>query len=635
MDNGQHEETPSQLPDPVEPQTATTIADSTDLDCDLVTTFRAGHRLVPSVLVLAAAGCVSLAVASLWWPIYLDSPILEYVAWLVRSGYRPYADIFEMNFPGTYIFHILGQDLFGMGDLSFRVRDLLLLGFVLLAVRQVGRLISVRVGTIWPVLLSFLYLTAGPTQSLQRDWVMMALEIGAVALILRKTQRLRMTGISVGGLLLGFAVMIKPTALIMLAAVPLLLFIVRSDHEMQEDRANLRTTVGSRLHQLVVPLIAIVAGMGVSIGLVIGWLILVGGGPAFLDMVRDYTPLYTRLDGMGIEYPSMTAALFGSAFTSLLNPFLILASCTAILVASRARSQRATTGVLVVGILLVVGYLQALLGIKNWFYHYWLFNTAGIGLVAIVYADVWAGRLEVRDKRWIRVVSALSGLLFLIAFAGYLLVAFELGLTVMVVDAVLFIPVCMLAAHDFVGLWPRFRPVSRRVGQAAAVPILACTFLAVGMISVWSIGHPIDSDVGPGMERVEGVAKYLRVHAKPDDRVLILDTTDGAANALLRAHLRPATNFLYDFHFFHDVDMPEIRHLRSQLIDELNAHPPRYIVRSDSSWSHRRSLRSFRSFPELEEFMERYQTVFRVQGSRTLTELNPGISVLELKEAVP
>src|SRR5579864_5585881 len=74
---------------------------------------------------------------SMGWPFYADAPILQYVAWRILEGAAPYRDILEMNMPGTYLLHILCLELFGRGDLAFRLFDLF---FCLLAAGGIGLL---------------------------------------------------------------------------------------------------------------------------------------------------------------------------------------------------------------------------------------------------------------------------------------------------------------------------------------------------------------------------------------------------------------------------------------------------------------------------------------------------------------
>jgi hypothetical protein len=70
----------------------------------------------------------------------------------------------------------------------------------------------------------------------------------------------------------------------------------------------------------------------------------------------------------------------------------------------------------------------------------------------------------------------------------------------------------------------------------------------------------------------------------PGDTVQVLDTTDGGLHALLRLGAVQPTRFLYDFHFFHDEEAPAIRALRGELVRDLAAHPPRFVVLFDRGW---------------------------------------------------
>jgi hypothetical protein len=90
----------------------------------------------------------------------------------------------------------------------------------------------------------------------------------------------------------------------------------------------------------------------------------------------------------------------------------------------------------------------------------------------------------------------------------------------------------------------------------------------------------------------------LEQRARPGDTVQVLDTTDGGIHALLRARLPEPTRFLYDFHFFHDVEQPAIRALRAEFIDALESRPPRYIVVFRTSWP-RGGYERLDRFPEL------------------------------------
>ena len=116
--------------------------------------------------------------------------------------------------------------------------------------------------------------------------------------------------------------------------------------------------------------------------------------------------------------------------------------------------------------------------------------------------------------------------------------------------------------------------------------------------------------------RVRALVGELGTRLRPGDTVQVLDTTEGGAHALLRLRVRQPTRFVYDFHFFHDVDTRFVRALRAELIAGLDARPPRFIVLYERGWpagGYERVLR----FPELAERLEtRYRVVVPGAGFR-------------------
>jgi hypothetical protein len=75
-------------------------------------------------LLLALAAFVHL---SLHWPLVGDSTLLHYSVFLLRHGFAPYAQLVDINLPGTYAFEWLVVRLFGYGALPWRLFDFSLL----------------------------------------------------------------------------------------------------------------------------------------------------------------------------------------------------------------------------------------------------------------------------------------------------------------------------------------------------------------------------------------------------------------------------------------------------------------------------------------------------------------------------
>jgi hypothetical protein len=101
--------------------------------------------------------------------------------------------------------------------------------------------------------------------------------------------------------------------------------------------------------------------------------------------------------------------------------------------------------------------------------------------------------------------------------------------------------------------------------------------------------------------------------------VQVLDTTGGGLHALLRMGAVQPTRFLYDFHFFHDEATAEIRALRAELVRDLAADPPRFIVLFDRGWPAGGPERIAR-FPELERWLAEHYRVHRARPGYTVHE---------------
>lgn len=117
-----------------------------------------------------------------------------------------------------------------------------------------------------------------------------------------------------------------------------------------------------------------------------------------------------------------------------------------------------------------------------------------------------------------------------------------------------------------------------RAGAVAAMVLLALTLWPKGVQAQapeWIVAK---------QRRVARLAADLASRVSPAETVQVLDTTEGGMHALLLRGLRQPTRFVYDFHFFHDVDHPVIRALRSELIWGLYAGRPALIVLFERGW---------------------------------------------------
>jgi len=89
----------------------------------------------------------------------------------------------------------------------------------------------------------------------------------------------------------------------------------------------------------------------------------------------------------------------------------------------------------------------------------------------------------------------------------------------------------------------------------------------------------------PAEGRVDEIGGWLATHMQRGDTVQPFDWVGGGvAQAMLTAHARPATRYVYAFHFFHHVSTPYIRALRKDFIRSLYVARPVWIVESRFRW---------------------------------------------------
>jgi hypothetical protein len=87
--------------------------------------------------------------------------------------------------------------------------------------------------------------------------------------------------------------------------------------------------------------------------------------------------------------------------------------------------------------------------------------------------------------------------------------------------------------------------------------------------------------------------------------------------------VRQPTRFLYDFHFFHDVDTPVVRALRGELIRGLDAAPPRFVVLFERGWP-AGGYDRVRAFPELAARLATRYTVVAARDGYRIHEKSDG-----------
>ncbi|MBI1318553.1 MAG: hypothetical protein GC168_06355 [Candidatus Hydrogenedens sp.] len=114
--------------------------------------------------------------------------------------------------------------------------------------------------------------------------------------------------------------------------------------------------------------------------------------------------------------------------------------------------------------------------------------------------------------------------------------------------------------------------------------------------------------------RPDQVAEFLQEHLQPGDLVQPLDWGGGGmVHAMLYAHARIATKYIYYFHFFHAVDTDYIQNLKIDFLQELDASKPRFLLRGMLDVpGFVRGRGTANRFPEAEAYIAaNYRAVYR------------------------
>jgi hypothetical protein len=328
-----------------------------------------------------ALAAVRLLWASRHWPLVHDAPLMHYVAWRILEGAVPYRDVFDMNFPGVYVAHMLVLRTLGAGDAAFRAFDL-----GLLAATGAGLWAALRSCGPWgglsaAVLFALYHVAGGPWLAGQRELMLCAVLAWAAAAAIASahaTPARRVRWMGATAFLVGIAVWIKPHAALLAAALAVWAW-----------RGPMRAR----------SLAAVLAGLALPGVAMLGWLGATGGLGAFSDITLGYLiPLYSRL-GRNDLLHELAVRDYGGAVLAGLAIWAGLG--VAALAIGR---RRAALGVLGLG--LAYGVLHFWIQGRGWEYHFYplaLFATA-LGAAGLGGAT--------RDRRPLLATALVLALLF-------------------------------------------------------------------------------------------------------------------------------------------------------------------------------------------------------------------------------
>ena len=304
-------------------------------------------RAVEVGLVAALAALISrLAWRSLPWPLLHDAPIMHYIAWRISEGAAPYRDLFDMNFPGVYLFHLAVVRILGTGDAAWRAVDLAVTSVTMLLVFALAAPWG-RVAALGGALFFAGYHLAGGAWSTgQRDLLICPLLLGGALGVVRWAERGLLRLLLGAGAGLGVALTIKPQAIVFVAA--LVVFVAMHGRRITAPA--------------ITPPAVLLGGALIAPAAVIAWVASFGALAAWREIVFGYLlPLYSRVSNTA-DWKWLRWKMWIAVGLTLLFTLVRL-----------ARTRRFTTRHLVVTLGLAYGFVHFIAQRKGWEYHLYPF----------------------------------------------------------------------------------------------------------------------------------------------------------------------------------------------------------------------------------------------------------------------
>ncbi len=497
--------------------------------------------LLPLSLVLAVEAALSLQ-----WRLGHDAAVLHYSVFLIEDhGYALYRDVFEIGFPGTFLFHILVVKLFGYSSFGFMFFNLIWLTALLVTTWAIMKPFGWRVAWASVVFFGLFYFQMGRPMMLQRDCVLILPIALSILIASSRATRPELKALIIG-LLFGLSAVIKPHAAI---GWPMVLALITKrkteDVDLRTGNQPIRglpALIGLSVVGFLIPLSAALFWMWQAGSLLYFWEMLVKYLPLYSGMTGSHSPIYGQARWV---YLVKNFLLFGGH-----APWVLIAlggTLTALFMASLPQGSKRLL-YLLVGLAVLYGIYAVFAG-KFWPYHWMPFY----------YFTCLLGSLCLNDLR------------------------------------------------------ETFKPFYKR---AIPVAFLVLTLLLVIRPTPYLLrqlrGEPPFVLEG---QRVDEIAGFLKSHLKEGDRVQPLDWTGGSLHAMLLARAEVATQFIYDFHFYHHPSNPFIQTLRHRFIASLRRSQPRFIIEVQTLKPWVSGPDTTREFGELQLILEHdYSSVFEGDG---------------------
>ena len=312
-----------------------------------------------------------------------DTGLMHYMAWLMDvHGYVPWRDVLDTSFPGSYLIHLWSGQLFGFDSTGFRVADIAALCLLLLLawhlLQPAGALVAFSAISIY----ALHYYANHSSLHFQRDYLAL-LPICAGLLLAQRSARFSHLALVGSGFCFAMAAAIKPQ---LAAGLPVAWLYAAM---LESPAISFR-----RLSQLAAWM---AMGFISCIVLIILWLYRIDAWPSFVEMTRNYLPIYLLPDESHRYSSSLESFIYflsheaWHALISLIKSSLLylvpaLAGCLWLWINNTDRTSRLL--VLMLLAMMLAGMLSNFMGFRQWAYHAMPFAFFSLLCGALIFQPV-------------------------------------------------------------------------------------------------------------------------------------------------------------------------------------------------------------------------------------------------------
>jgi hypothetical protein len=257
------------------------------------------------------------------WPMVGDAALLRYAVFLIQHGWTPYRDVVDINMPGAYWATAFGMSLAASVDASWRIFDVGLVGLTGVGYFVIARPYSRVAALFATALLLLVHGQDGVQQAGQRDLVIAALLVVAVAFLLEAVRRDSCLYLVPFGLAVGVSATIKPTTVPLGIVLLAMAAIYRAGWLEKTREPRVATNPRVWLNWMLIG----IAAMAVPLACMLLWLEHKHALDAWLAMERVLLPYYASQERRGLGFtlshsisPLLALVLFWLLCAALRGP---------------------------------------------------------------------------------------------------------------------------------------------------------------------------------------------------------------------------------------------------------------------------------------------------------------------------